>query len=307
LLYNLSASPAKRRLQYAKSLEEAREGRPDLFAPFTIDEAIAANADFTPLGTCLDWPIPLAAHPQGDPLPAHPVFPTVPTLVLSGDLDSVTSPEDANQAAAQFPNVVHLIIPNLTHVTAYYYTDVGYLPDGGDTTHCVEPIVRRFITQLSPGNTSCIREVRPLRSPRRFARTVSELQPVQALKGNLATRTELKAAAGALETVGDVFARFIITAGSGSGLRGGAFTYLQQSFGYDFDLDHVQWTDDLQVTGKIRWRTASGTVTADVKLRQNGKDLGNLHFAWNDVEVNAIASITGRLNGNQVKGQRIAP
>jgi pimeloyl-ACP methyl ester carboxylesterase len=43
LLYNLSASPAKRRLQYAKSLEEAREDRPDLFAPFTIDEAIAAN------------------------------------------------------------------------------------------------------------------------------------------------------------------------------------------------------------------------------------------------------------------------
>ena len=307
LLYDLNASASKRRRQYDRSLEDARENRPDLFAPFTIDEAIEANADITPLGTCLDWPVPPPAYPQGDPLPAHPVFPTVPTLVLSGDLDSVTSPEDANQAAAQFPNVVHLIIPNLTHVTAYYYSDVGYLPDGGDTTHCVENIVRRFIKQLSPGDTSCIRDVRPLRTPPRFARTVGELKPVDALSGNLATGKELKSAAGALEAVGDAFARFITTAGGGSGLRGGTFTYVQQPYGYEFDLDHVKWTEDLQVTGTIRWRTASGDVSADVKLRQDGKDLGNLSFAWNDVDVNAIASVTGTLNGNRVKAKRIAP
>ena len=240
-------------------------------------------------------------------MPVHPVFPTVPTLVLSGDLDSVTSPEDANQAAAQFPNVVHLLIPNLTHVTAYYYSDVGYLPDGGDTTHCVQDIVRRFISQLSPGDTSCTRDVRPLRTPPRFARTVSELSPVDALNGNQASTSELKSAAGALETVGDVFARFIITYGIGSGLRGGQFTYLQQPYGYEFDLDHVQWTEDLQVTGTIRWYTASGDVTADVALRQNGKNVGNLNLAWNDVDVNAIASITGAINGDHVKAKRIAP
>ena len=307
LLYDLSASPSQRRRQYDRSLEDARENRPSLFAPFTIDEAIASNADFTPLGTCLDWPVPQPAYPHGDPLPAHPVFPTVPTLVLSGDLDSVTSPEDANQAAAQFPNFVHLLIPNLTHVTAYYYSDVGYLPDGGDTTHCVENIVRRFISQLSPGDTSCTRNVRPLRTPPRFARTVSELKPVNALKGDQASSSELKSAAGALETVGDVFARFIITSGIGSGLRGGQFTYLQQSYGYQFDLDHVRWTEDLEVTGTIRWYTASGDVSADVKLRQNGKNIGHLNFVWNDVDVNAIASITGTINGDRVQAKRIAP
>jgi hypothetical protein len=240
-------------------------------------------------------------------LPVHPVFPMVPTLVLSGDLDSVTSPEDATQAAAQFPNVVHLLFPNLTHVTAYYYSDVGYLPDGGDTTHCVQGIVRRFITELSPGDTTCIRSVRPLRTPPRFARTVSELKPVNALSGNKASSSELKSAAGALETVGDVFGRFIITYGIGSGLRGGQFTYLQQSYGYQFDLDHVKWTEDLEVTGTVHWYTASGYVSADVKLRQNGKSIGNLNFAWNDVEVNAIASIRGTVNGDRVRAQRIAP
>jgi pimeloyl-ACP methyl ester carboxylesterase len=307
LLYDLGASPARRRRQYDRSLEEAREDRPDLFAPFTIDEAIASNADATPLGTCLDWPAPQPGYPQGDPLPAHPVFPIVPTLVLSGDLDSVTSPKDATQAAAQFPNVVHLFIPNLTHVTAYYYSGVGYLPDGGDTTHCVEDIVRRFIRQLSTGDTSCTRDVRPLRPPPRFARTVSELRPVEALSGNKAGRDELKSAAGALETVGDVFARFIITAGIGSGLRGGEFTYLQQPYGYEFNLDHVRWTEDLQVTGTIRWYTGSGDVFADVKLSQNGKNIGKLDFAWNDVDENAIASITGTVNGDRVKARRVAP
>ena len=307
LLYNLNNSPSQRRQQYLQSLENARENRPDLFAPFTIDEAIASDADSTPLGTCLDWPAPPPAYPQGDPLPAHPVFPTVPTLVLSADLDSVTSPEDANQAAAQFPNVVHLLIPNLTHVAAYYYSDVGYLPDGGDTTHCVEDIVRRFISQLSPGDTGCTRKVRPLRTPPRFARKVSELSPVDALKGNQVSTSELKSAAGALETVGDVFARFIVTSGGGSGLRGGQFTYFQQPYGYEFDLDHVQWTEDLRVTGMIRWDTALGDVSADVNLLQGGKNLGNLNFTWNDVDVNASASITGSINGDRVKAQRIAP
>jgi pimeloyl-ACP methyl ester carboxylesterase len=307
LLYDLGSPPAKRRKQYAASVEDARDNRPDLFAPFTVDEAITANADFTPLGTCLDWPIPQAAYPQGPPIPAHAVFPTVPTLVLSGDLDSVTSPEDASQAAAQFPNVTHLVIPNLTHVTAYYYSDVGYLPDGGDTTHCVEGVIRQFINGLTPGNTSCLPNVRPLRVPPRFARTVSGLIPVSALAGNQASTAELKIATGALETVGDVFARFIITYGAGVGLRGGQFSYTQEDYGYQFTLDHVQWTEDLQVTGTITWDTASGNVTAAVNLRQAGKNIGNLNFAWNDVAVNTLASITGKINGDQVKAQRIAP
>ena len=74
-----------------------------------------------------------------------------------------------------------------------------------------------------------------------------------------------------------------------------------------FDLDHVQWTEDLEITGTIRWYTASGDVSADVKLRQNGKNIGNLNFAWNDVDVNAVASITGTINRDRVKAKRIAP
>jgi hypothetical protein len=214
---------------------------------------------------------------------------------------------DSLAAEAQFPNVVHLLIPNLTHVAAYYYSGVGYLPDGGDTTHCAQDIVRRFIKQLSAGDTSCISDVRPLRTPPRFARTVNELKPAKGLRGNQASSSDLKVAAGALEAVGDVFARFIITFGIGSGLRGGQFTYLQQPDGYEFSLDRVRWAEDLEVSGTIRWRTASGKVSADVTLRHGGKNVGDIDLAWNDVEVNAIASMSGEINGRRVKAQRLAP
>ena len=307
ILYNLNDSPAKRRRDYASAIEDARQNRPDLFAPFTIDEALTAKADFTPLDTCLDWPKPLAGYPQGDPLPAHPHFSTAPTLVLSGDLDSVTSPEDANQAAAQFPNVTHLLIPNLTHVTAYYYSDVGYLPDGGDTTHCVEGVIRRFIAQLSPGDTSCAPKVRPTRTPPKFAATVDGMDPVQATSGNQAKVADLKIAAAALDTVGDVFSRFIVTFGIGAGLRGGDFTYTLTDYGYEFDLNRVQWTSDLQVSGSITWDVASGDVAADVRLRKGGANIGNLAITWNDVRSNAVSTLTGTINGKVVKAKRIAP
>jgi hypothetical protein len=307
LHYDLDDSPAQRRKQYAVGIENARQNRPDLFAPFSIEEALASNANFTPLATCLDWPQPLRAHPQGDPLPAHPKFPDVPTLVLSGDLDSVTSPQDGALAAAQFPSVTQLLVPNLTHVTAYSYSDAGYLPDGGDGTHCVQRIVRRFIAQLSPGDTSCIANVRPIRTVPKFASAASQLDPLPAASGNQAGPSDLKLAAAALETVGDVFSRFLVTFGIGGGLRGGEFTYTLQPFGYEFELDRVQWTGDLQVSGRMRWHLDTGNVVADVRLRQANEQVGWLTIEWNDVQKSAIATLSGTIGGKAVKARRIAP
>lgn len=236
-----------------------------------------------------------------------PRFPNVPTLVLSGDLDSVTSPQDAAQAAEQFPNVVHLVIPNLTHVTAYYYSDVGYLPDGGDTTRCVQGILRRFVRQLSTGDTSCIADVRPIRTVPRFETSIQELDPIHPLNGNQASTRDLKIAAGALDTIGDVFSRFLVTFGIGGGLRGGEFTYVLTPFGYEFDLQRVKWTEDLEVSGTLRWYVGSGEVVADVRLHHDGKRVGPLTIEWNDVAKNAIAKIRGTINGKTVRGKRIAP
>ncbi|HEV7716518.1 MAG TPA: alpha/beta fold hydrolase [Steroidobacteraceae bacterium] len=307
LHYDLNDPPAKRRRDYAKAIQSAREHRPNLFAPFTIDEALNSNANFTPLATCLDWPVPHPSFPQGDSLPAHPVFPAVPTLVLSGDLDSVTSVEDAAQVVDLFPDAEHIVVPNLTHVTAYTYSDVAYLPDGGDLTHCVSKVIRRFVDKLSVGDTTCIAKVRPIRTVPRFARSVDELAPAEALAGNKASPDELRLAAAALETVGDVVARFYVTYGIGTGLRGGEFTYTLQPFGQDFVLDRVKWTDDLEVSGSIRWNQNTDAITADVKLFQGGKRVGRLDIAWNDGQRDAVATLSGTVASSKVEARRIAP
>ena len=117
---------------------------------------------------------------------------------------------------------------------------------------------------------------------------------------------DLKVAAAALETVGDVFSRFLVTFGIGSGLRGGEFTYTLQPFGYEFELNRVQWTDDLQVSGLMRWDVSTGDVTADVRLRRGGAQVGTLAIKWNDVQKNAIATADrhDRQQGRQSEADR---
>ena len=56
-----AAPRATRNQQYAAALQDARQHRPDLFAPFTLDEGIDSQVYITPLDSCLPWPVP----PQG--------------------------------------------------------------------------------------------------------------------------------------------------------------------------------------------------------------------------------------------------
>jgi hypothetical protein len=48
-------------------------------------------------------------------------------------------------------------------------------------------------------------------------------------------------------------------------------------------------------------------VTADVRLRRGGSQAGTLNIEWNDVQKNAIATLTGAIGNKTVKAKRIAP
>ena len=63
---------------------------PDIFAPFTVDEWVHYPEHYW--DSCLRWPRPSRVDP---PVPPNAQYPDVPVLVLSGDLDSLTSPEGA--------------------------------------------------------------------------------------------------------------------------------------------------------------------------------------------------------------------
>jgi pimeloyl-ACP methyl ester carboxylesterase len=176
LPYDLTAPRNVRNAQYAAALADVRQNRPTLFAPFSVDAGIDSQVYIAPLDSCLPWRAPprtLSPGAPGAPLPPNVKFPTVPTLVLSGDLDSITSVQDAAETTSQFPNAVHVIVPNLGHVVA-----------DGDFIGCTLGIVQRFIKTLTPGNTNCVHKIRPVRTVPRFARSTDQLEPVTAMSGN---------------------------------------------------------------------------------------------------------------------------
>jgi pimeloyl-ACP methyl ester carboxylesterase len=308
LLYSLSQSPAQRRTAYGAAIAQARTARANLFAPFSFDEGVGSGLYVTPLDQCLDWPGPPPGYAQGDALPAHPVFPPVPTLVLSGDLDAVTSVADATQAAAQFPDVLHLVIQNLTHITAFSHLGGNVGPAGVDETNCVSHVVVNFIRNLAPGDTGCISGVRPQRTVPRFATKSTQLVPVAATSGNAGSATELRYAAAALETVGDVLARYGTSyANVGAGLRAGKFTWRPTSTGQSFTLKSLKWVTDVVVSGTMTRNLATGAVSANVKLVKGGRNIGSLAIAWNDGLTDAVATLTGTLNGKAIRARRLAP
>jgi pimeloyl-ACP methyl ester carboxylesterase len=300
LLYDLDQARAVRNREYAAALQSAREHLPDLFAPFSLDEGIDSKVYITPLDSCLPWPVPpkdLAPGAPGAPLPPSAQFPAVPTLVLSGDLDSITSIIDANDTTEQFPNAVHVVVPNLGHVV----TD-------GDDVGCTLGIVHRFVKNLTPGDTSCVQKVRPVRTVPLFARSAGELAPLEALKGDKTTDAQRRIAAAGLEAVGDVIARWYVTYNSvDTGLRGGKMSYVSTDTGYEFTLKGFKWTEDIAVSGTVDWNQTSNIITAQVTLATKGAQIGALHIRWNDADINATASVTGDIQGAALHAERIAP
>ena len=102
-LYDMRAPEQARRAQYRVSLAAKQVIDPAVYAPFTLQEAVDAPGDPESLDTCTAWPAaPNWAHPA---VPVQPTaqFPHVPVLVLSGELDTVTSPKEGAQTTALFP------------------------------------------------------------------------------------------------------------------------------------------------------------------------------------------------------------
>ena len=87
---------------------------PDVFAPFSVDLWLTTPVEYQLAYGCLRWPAPRFEDPA---VPAGASFPTLPVLVLDGDLDSVTPPADSEAAAALFPNSTLVVVRNVGHVT----------------------------------------------------------------------------------------------------------------------------------------------------------------------------------------------
>jgi pimeloyl-ACP methyl ester carboxylesterase len=294
-IFDMTASPEKRRADQAAILVAKRRDEPGLYAPLTIDEWRGLPLDYSVLDLCLDWPVDRPPYPPGHPVPAAATFASVPTLILSGEFDTTTPPADADLAAASFPNARHLLLANSFHVDA--------LEDDDD---CAAPIVRRFVATGDPGDVSCVDRVSRVRPAADFVRHARDAAPATAIKGNAASATDLAIAAAASATAGDTIERAGRGSGdSGLGLRGGKFAIERSGEQVKAAMDQVRWTEDLAISGTAIRDRKTGAVEADLAL--SGAATGGLSIRWNEKDAMPRALIAGTIGRRTVNAWISAP
>ena len=111
--YDVTAPRRTRQAQYQRSIQRLAHDRPGLFGPFRVREWVSSPYGY--YDDCLRWPAP---HRWVHPVPPQATYPDVPTLVLVGDQDSLTSPEGARDTANAFPDATFVETANMVHVSA---------------------------------------------------------------------------------------------------------------------------------------------------------------------------------------------
>ena len=269
---------------------------PSTYGPFTIDEYRRMPLDYAFIDECVEWPPPPEFPPSPLVFPAAS-YPDVPVLVISGELDDMTSVADGQAAAERFRRARHVVIANGFHVNALPRARSG----------CAATLVRRFMATLATGDESCAAAVPAVRLLPRFARAAHELAPAAAAAGNQAGEEGLRVVSAALLTAEDAIARAQENgAGRGIGLRGGAFTASAAGAGYRLTLEEVRWTEDVAVSGRIDSPGRSGLVRAWLTLRSPA-GRGTLKLEWPEGVRAPRATARGRLSGRTVAAEAPAP
>jgi pimeloyl-ACP methyl ester carboxylesterase len=296
-IYDMNADFAERRRQRDAALAQAQLIDPGLYAPLTLAEFQTVSIDTSLLNYCLQWPISHPPYPVGQPIPPSEHFTQAPTLVINGGLDMLTPAAGGAQVAGQFPHGQQLVIANSFHVDAL-----------DDVDNCAQPIVRRFVETLDPGDTSCAAAVTTIRLVPFFPLLAAQAIPALPGRGNMADAHELALVSAAVQTAGDVQARWYVNySGTDSGLRGGTWTWKQPGEEASFSLDAVRWTTDLAVSGSMLWNQISGVIRAELQFKADDGTTGTLSAVWNDQQSQLSAQLTGTVAGQAVVASMPAP
>jgi pimeloyl-ACP methyl ester carboxylesterase len=312
-IFDMRLPPTQRAADRDRALAERRRTLPDTYAPFTIDEYRGMPLDYSFLDQCAEWPVAPPSHPASQVVPPHAVYPDVPALVVSGDLDNMTTVADGAAAARAFPHGRQVIIANGLHVNA--------LPRARSL--CGAVLVRHFIATLEVADAQtqdarCALAAPPVRLVGVFARRAAELEPAQALASNQASARELRFASAAAFTAGDVVTRAMLSSsGHGVGLRGGRFTVIERHGVQLVTLDAVRWTEDLAVSGTLEKTPGPASrVRAHLALTRDdssdgiadiGSHYGVVDIDWDDEAADAVAEVRGTLSGAHLAARMPAP
>jgi pimeloyl-ACP methyl ester carboxylesterase len=294
-IFDMHLAPAQRAAERDRIIAARKASAPGTYAPFTLEEYRRMPLDYTFIDECVSWP---AVAPAARPLTFEGVrYPPVPVLVVSGELDNMTSLEDGQAAAAPYPQARHIVIANSFHVNALPHARSG----------CAATLVRRFMSQLDAGDDHCAGTIPPVPLVPRFARSVHELDPAQALPGHEAGEDALRLVTAALLTCADVITLAEENGTErGVGLRGGTFTVAKRDDGYRLTLDQVRWTEDLAVSGDIDRTARGGGGRADLKV-QTAATGGGLELTWPPGVSGARVSVRGALGGKMIAAEAAQP
>jgi len=298
-IYDMTLGLLQRKMQRDQVIAREEHQRPDVYAPFTIEEFNAIPLDTSVLDLCLSWPAPIAAPiPQGQPVPPHAQFTDAPVLVLSGDLDSLTPALQGKHAAKLFANGQQVIVQNSFHITA-----------DEDEDNCASVIAVRFVRDLDLGDTSCADHIAEVHLVPQFVSTAAEVPAATATAGNEGTDADLRVSAAAAYTAGDALANWQINyTGAGVGLLGGHYEYSSPGNLTYFTLNKLKWVEDMEVSGTMKWAyDYPGSVIAHLTLSGSATEPGELTMTWNGRVPLAQATITGKIGGRRIAATMYAP
>jgi pimeloyl-ACP methyl ester carboxylesterase len=294
---------------YAQRLAQYRAAvaaRPaNAFAPFTVTEWTTNSAE--EFDACLRWPAPQVDDPPivaggaGQHSTAGtPIAPaSLPVLVLSGEFDSLTTPEEGQRVAAQMgPSARWVQIGNMIHVSAML-----------DFVGCAEGLVRAFVARPNRAlEVACASAMPEIHVVGTFAATLAAVTPASPVAGNQAGADQRRLAAVAAAALGDSIWRWYYAPGdSGRGLRGGRWSIVEGDAGYDVTLTNVRWTDDTRVSGTGTWDRDTGHVEATLTVAGPGPLAATVTVTYDDYEPGAVARLDGTAGGVRLAATVPAP
>jgi pimeloyl-ACP methyl ester carboxylesterase len=293
--FRYSQTPRQRAASYRRAVAALPRR---IFAPFTVHEWVTEPEE--EFDACLDWPAP--QHPDPPITTPPPYAPrSLPVLVLSGDLDSLTTPAEGRETARDMgPSARWILVHNDTHVNAM-----------DDTFGCASGLVQTFIADpggLKRMNASCASRTPEVRVVGSFPTTLSRVTPATQGPRDTAGRTGLRLAAAGAAAVGDAVWRWYYGDGvRGWGLRGGTFRFTGDGSRLGIRLSKVRWTSDTLVGGRVRWNQVSGRIRAWLTVTGPDGRAATLNVSYLDYVKHSRAALSGRYRGKRIAASMPAP
>jgi len=280
--FSYAVRPARRQREYDAAVARLPG---NLFAPFTVHEWVTEPQE--EFDACIDWPAP--------PKSLKPIYRirrpyaprNLPVLVLSGDLDSLTTPSEGRQAANDMgPSARWILIHNDVHINAL-----------DDTFGCASGLVDAFIanpSRLWKLDASCASHTPEVRVVGAFPLTLAQVTPATGVSGNEAAVAGLRLVADGAAAVGDANYHWYYGDGvHGFGLRGGTVHFSGPSTAVVARYLKVRWAADTTVSGHELWDQVTGYVRAWLTISGPGGATATAYLRYHDYVWHSQTMISG--------------